>query len=118
MVFIATKITSFFREATQMCISARTCQALEDEGISTVSNLHVWEYDEGDQFTQKCNLPPKIVDPTNNQALINQPAFKVPFKSLKRLEEASRIGRFYDNVGCDISQPNMRWNQVINKFMI
>ena len=117
-MFIATKITSFFREATQMGISARTCQALEDEGISTVANLHVWEYDEGDQFTQNCNRPPKIVDPTNAQALINQPAFKVPFKSLKRLEEASRIGRFYDNVGLRYVTANMRWNQVINKFMI
>ena len=62
--------------------------------------------------------PPKIIDPNNAQALINQPAFKVPVKSLNRLKEASCINRLYDNVGRDLLQPNMRWNQFIHNFMI
>ena len=71
MVFTDTQITDFFTEANQMGISARTNQALEDEGISTVADLHEWEDDEWDKFTHNCKLPPQIVDPNNAQALIN-----------------------------------------------
>ena len=50
--------------------------------------------------------------------MINQPTFKVTVKSLKCFKEASRIAHFYDDVGRDLSQPNMRFNQVINNFII
>ena len=43
MVFTDTQITAFFTEATQMGISVLTRQTLEDEDISTVTNLHEWE---------------------------------------------------------------------------
>ena len=101
-----------------MGLSECTHQALEDEIISTVAGLHEWEDDEWYQFTQNCNRPPRIVDPKNAQALINQPAFKVPVKYLKLLKEASHIACFYEDVGRDLSQPNMRWNQFIKNFMI
>ena len=61
-MFTATQITAFFTEATQMGLSARTRQALEDEGIKTVAYIYEWEYDEWDQFTQNCKRPPQIVD--------------------------------------------------------
>ena len=51
MVFNAIQITAFFTKATQMGISARTRQALDDEDILTVTNLHEWEDYEWDQFT-------------------------------------------------------------------
>ena len=85
MVSTATQITAFFAEDTQMGISARTRQALEYEGISTVSDLVEWYDNEWNQFTHNCKCPPQIFDPNNAQALINQPAFKVPMKSLNRL---------------------------------
>ena len=103
MVFTATQITAFFTEATHMGISARTSQALEDEGISTVADLHEWQDDEWDQFTQNCKHPPQIVDTNNAQDLINQPRFKVPVKSLKIWKESSDIFRFYYNVRRDLS---------------
>ena len=103
MVFTATQITAFFTESTQMEIFAHTRQALEDEGISIVSYLHEWKDSEWDQFTQNRKRPPQIVNPNNYQALINQPAFKVPVKSLKRLKEVSRITCFYGDVGRNLS---------------
>ena len=118
MVFTDTQITAFFTEATQMGISEHTRQALDDEGVSRVSNLHEWEDDEWDQFTQICKRAPQTFNPNKAQSLINQPTFKVPVKSLKRLKEASRISCSYNDVGRDLSQTNMRWNQVINNFMI
>ena len=118
MVFTATQITAFFTETTQMGLSARTRQVLEDEVILTVANLHECQDDEWYQFTHNCKRPPQVAYPNNAQALINQPVFKVTVKYLKRLEEVSCIARFYENVGRDISQPNMRWNQVINNFII
>ena len=42
MVFTATQITAFFTETTQMGLSARTRQVLEDEVILTVADLHEW----------------------------------------------------------------------------
>ena len=85
MVFTDTQITAFFAEATQMGLSARTRQALEDEVISRVADLHEWKEDEWDQFNQNCKRPPQIVNPKNAQDLINQPTFEVLVKSLKRL---------------------------------
>ena len=52
MVFTATQITAFFIESTQMGISARTRQALDNEGISTVFDIYEWEDDEWDKFNQ------------------------------------------------------------------
>ena len=101
-----------------MGISARTRQALDNEGISTVSQLHEWEDVKWDQFTHNCKWPPQIVDQKSYQDLINQPEFKVPVKSLNRLKEASHIYCFHYNVGRDLSQPNMICNQVTNNFMI
>ena len=46
IVFTTNQITEFFMEATQMGISACTRQALDDEGISKVADLHLWEEDE------------------------------------------------------------------------
>ena len=48
MVFTSTKKTTFFTEATQMGISARTRQALEYEGLSIVTDLYEWEDDKWD----------------------------------------------------------------------
>ena len=81
MVFTSTKINVFFTEATHMGLSACTRQALDDEGISAVTELHEWEDDEWDQFTQNCKRRSQIFDPTNDQDLINQHALKVPVKS-------------------------------------
>ena len=83
---------------------------LEDEGIPTVADLHEWEGDEWGQFTQNFKRLPQIVDPNNAQDLINLPSLKVTVKYLKRLKEVSRIARFYDDFGCDLLQPNIRWN--------
>ena len=94
-----------------MGISVRTRLAIENEVITTVAEFHEWEDDEWDQLTQNCKCLPKIVDPNNAEALINQPAFKVTVKSLKCLKEAPRISCFYDDVGRDLLQPNTRWNQ-------
>ena len=46
MMFTATQITDLFTETNQMGISARTRQALEDEGITIVADIHEWGDDE------------------------------------------------------------------------
>ena len=51
MVFTATQSTALLTKATQIGLSARALQALEDEVISKVADLHEWEDDEWDQFT-------------------------------------------------------------------
>ena len=46
MMFTATQIADLFMETNQMGISARTRQALEDEGITIVADIHEWGDDE------------------------------------------------------------------------
>ena len=92
--FTAIQNTSFFTDAVQMGLSVRTRQALVDEGISVADDLHEWEDDEWDQFASNCKRPPQIVDPNNDNMLINQAPFLVPVKSLKRFKESSRIAHF------------------------
>ena len=48
MASTATQNTAFFTEDIQMGLSTRMRQALEDEGISTVTDLHEWEDGERD----------------------------------------------------------------------
>ena len=76
----------------------------------------------GTSLQSNCKRPPqKIVDPNNaNPVDQSSPPFLVPVKSLKRLKDTSRIARFFTGPldGSPLSQQNMRWQHVIESYVI
>ena len=47
---------------------------------------------------------------------IPQPPFQIGAKSVMRLVAASKIGRYYETVGRELSAANMKWSETIKVF--
>ena len=101
-----------------MGLSNRTrVDYLQSEGILTVADLSDWEDDEWYQWCSNCKNPDRIHDQEDGAAvgaLINQVPFSVPARSLKRLKIASRIVRYYNSVGIDLTVTNICWTVMDN----
>ena len=61
--------------------------------------------------------PDRVQDPNNAANLISQVLFKVSVKSLKRLNIAFKLIRYYDSVYFVLRPANIRW-VVMNNFEI
>ena len=84
-------INSFFRDADQMWLSARTQAQLAGEGITDLDDLADFDNKEAwAKIVENCKRPPKIVDPNNDNQLVAQEPFQLPAKSLMRLKVAAK----------------------------
>ena len=68
-------INSFFWDADQMGLSARTQAQLAGEGITYLDDLADFDNKEAwGQIVENCKRPPKIADPNNaNQLVVHEP---------------------------------------------
>ena len=122
MVLTAAQTMSFFENAEQMGIPHATVVQLGIEGIVTVGDLADFNKDSLQQLADNLRKPGgRIADPNPAAvagAMIPTPAFVFGAKSQKRLGVACDLVRYYDAVGCDLTAPNMHWNQVGKNFEI
>ena len=99
MVLIAAQITSFFEDADQMGLTHRThTLSLNFEGIITVGELAEWKDDDWYQWMNNCRNPDRISDPENTANLIYRTPFAISVKSLKHLNAALELIRYYESV--------------------
>ena len=105
MVLTGNQTTLFFENANQMGLANRTRVYLQTEGIVTVEDLAEFVTKESwVQVIENCKRPPKIPDPANPAGpLIEQEAFRIGAKSLKRLKVAAKCIAYYINTGRDLT---------------
>ena len=82
-----------------------------------MDDLAKWEDDNWDQWMSNCKKPGRIPDTINAAQLIHQFPFPLSFKSLKRLNIASRMFCYYDSISVDLTVPNLHWT-VLDNFEI
>ena len=110
MVFTNQQQTAFFENNDQMGLANRTRVFLQSKGIAHPRDLIDFVKKEAwDQLQENCKRPPQVPDPNNAAALINQPAFRLPSKSLLRLKVAARAVEYYKRTGRELSAANMAW---------
>ena len=118
MFFIADKQVSFLKDSEQMGLSNSTCTiSLILEGIASVDDLYDWDDDDREKWTSNSKKSDRFQNPNNAANIIAQVLFKVSVKSLKRLNIASKLIRYYESVSIVISAANILW-VVMNKFNI
>ena len=92
-------INSFFRDADQMRLSARTQAQLAGEGTTNLDDLANFNNKEAwAQIIENCKRPPKIADPNNANQLVAQEPFQLPSKSLIRLKVAKKAVKYYNSI--------------------
>ena len=107
MVFTAAQITSFFEDADQCGLDHRTrVSLLNVEGITSMDDLADWEDDDWDRWATSYKKPDKDLTTGN---LVEQQAFQLTVKSLKRLKLASALVRYYESVSIPLTHMNMKW---------
>ena len=91
MVFTAAQITSFFEDADQCGLSNRTrVSSLYVEGVTSMDDLSDWEDEDWDRWATSCKKPDKVL---SGGTLVEQQAYQLTAKSLKRLKIASSLVR-------------------------
>ena len=110
----------FFENANQMGLANRTRVYLQTEGIVTVEDLAEFVTKESwVQVIENCKRPPKIPDPANPAGpLIEQEAFRIGAKSLKRLKVAAKCIAYYINTGRDLTAAALMWNTRLATFEV
>ena len=105
MVLTANQTTAFFESVNQMELANCTRVYLQTKSIITVENLEEFVTKESwVQVIENCKRPPKIPDPSNPAGpLIEQKAFRIGAKSLKRLKVAAKCIAYYINTGRDLT---------------
>jgi hypothetical protein len=94
MVFTVPATLAFFTEDTQMGLQVRTRVHLATEGIDMVEDLAEFaEEDSWRQVIDNCRRPPKILNAAGN--LVEQEAFHLGAKSLRRLQVAAKCVHYY-----------------------
>ena len=107
MVFTAAQITSFFEDADQCGLINRTrVSSLNIEGITSMDDLADWEDDDWDRWAISCKKPDKVM---TGGVLVEQQAYQLTVKSLKRLKIASALVRYYESVSIPLTHVNMKW---------
>ena len=118
MFFIAAQQVSFQEDYYQMGFSNSTFTLsfiLED--IASVDDLSDWDDDDWEKWNSNSKKSDRFQNPNNAANIIAQVPFKVPVNSLKRLNIASKLIRYYDSVSIVLSAANIRW-MVMNNFEI
>jgi hypothetical protein len=122
MVFTAGQTTAFFEGVDQMGIPNATVVQLQEEGISTVSDLEDFDKDTIEQVAVNLRRPAgRVPDPAPNAAAgatIPTPPFVFGAKSQKRLIVATDLVKYYTTIGRPITAANMAWNTVMKNFEI
>ena len=105
MVLTAAQTNAFFTDAAQMGIPAETVIQMVNEGISTVDDLIDFDKDAIDQMANNLRRPPGGAG-----------AFAFGARSSKRLLTATKLVRFYDTIGRNITAANIAWNPIMRNF--
>ena len=100
MVLRASQNTSFFKDNDQMGLSNRTRVFLQSEGINDVEDLEEFTTkDSWAQVLENCKRPPRIPDPAGGGGLVEDQAYRIGAKSLRRLKVAAKAVSYYLNTG-------------------
>ena len=116
MVFTVGQTTAFFENASQMGLENRVQVYLQDEGIEEVDDLEEFATNESwAQVLENCKRPPRI---NQGGALVDQAAFRIGAKSLRRLKVASKCVAYYAATGRERTANNMQWSTRLVTFEI
>lgn len=121
MVFTQAQTTAFFTDPTQMSISAETRAQLQIEGIDTIDDLLEFDTTSINSVVDNLRRPggripnPDVQPPDGST--IPRPPFLMGAKSIMRLEGATKIVKYYETVGRELTAVNMRWNNAIKIFV-
>ena len=105
MVLTAAQTTQFFENALQMAIPHATVVELQNEGINTVDDLAEFDKDQLDQIAQNLRRPAG-----------GAAAFALGAKSQRRLLAATKLVRYYDTVGRNLTAANLQWFPIMKNF--
>lgn len=114
MVFTNAQTTSFFEDADQMALSNRTRVQLVEEGIDNVTDLSDFDDASLKQVSENLKRPGGTVNAQG--AIVPTPPFVLGAKSYLRLKVATKLVKYYETVGRDISATNMKWDPVMKSF--
>ena len=78
------------------------------EDIASVDDLSDWDDDDWEKWNSNSKKSDRFQNPNNAANIIAQVPFKVPVNSLKRLNIASKLIRYYDSVSIVLSAANIR----------
>ena len=110
-------INSFFRDANQMGLSARTQAQLSGEGIADLDDLSDFDNKEAwAQIVENCKSPPKIADPNNPNQLVAQEPFQLPAKSLMRLKVAAKAVQYFNSIDRPLTVNIITWDKCLKSF--
>ena len=117
MVFTGAQITAFFEAADQMGLAHRTRVFLQSEGITDVIDLEEFiTRDSWHQVLENCKRPPRIPDPAGGGGMVEDQAYRIGAKSLRRLKVAAKCVAYYVATGRELTAANMRWNTRLSFF--
>ena len=115
MVFTNAQTTSFFEDADQMALSNRTRVQLAQEGITNVVDLSDFDDATLKQVSENLKRPGGTVNAQG--AIVPTPPFVLGAKSYLRIKAATKLVKYYETVGRDISAANMKWDPVMKTFI-
>ena len=104
----------FFTGKDYMAISARTVEALKEEGIEEVKDLGEFKKDDLKAIFSNFKKPPQIADAKDNTKMVDQAPFQISAKSQKRLIVAAKAVRSFTAVGREITSAMMKWTVLSN----
>ena len=117
MVFTNAQTTAFFENNDQMGLAARTRVFLQTEGITDVSDLEEFTTKESwSQVLENCKRPPRIPDPAGGGGMIEDQAYRIGAKSLRRMKVAAKCVAYYNNTDRPLSAANMTWTPRLANF--
>ena len=124
MPFTNAQTRAFFENANQMAIPTATINELANEGIIDVEDLAEVDADIIKQIAANLRRPggtipcPTIGQPGGARAgtTIPTPSFVFGSISQTRLEVAGNLVRFYNEICCSLTPPNLKWTHVMFRF--
>ena len=117
MVLTALQTTAFFEDNDQMGLAHRTRVFLQSEGIDDVEDLEEFiTKDSWSQVLENCKRPPRIPDPAGGGGLVEDQAYRIGAKSLRRLKVAAKAVAYYLNTGRVLTAATMTWSPRLATF--
>ena len=105
MVLTVAQNHAFFTEAAQMGIPEATVTQMAVEGVNTVDDLLDFDKDTIDQMANNLRRPPGGAG-----------AFAFGARSQKRLLAATKLIKFYDAIGRNLTAANLQWTPTMRNF--
>ena len=119
MVLTGAQATAFFENNDQMGLSNRTRVFLQSEGITDVEDLEEFlTKDSWSQVLENCKRPPRIPNPAVQGGFMEDQAYRVGAKSLRRLKVAAKAVSYYVNTGRALTAAMMTWTPRLSVFEI